>query len=92
MYLISALSAIFFCSGETEKWAKKTPIQRKTEKSLKNLRSIGVNLDLEQHGISMDNVRSIHKSLANLQKAGSQPRIRKVITVTLEDANFDIEN
>lgn len=92
MYLIGAISAVFFCSGETETWAKKTPIQRKTEKSLKNLRSIGVHLDLEQHGISMDNVRSIHKSLANLQKAGSQPRIKKVITVTLEDPTFHIDN
>lgn len=92
MYCIAALSAVFFCSGDTESWARKTPIQRKTEKSLKNLRSIGVHLDLEQHGISMDNVRSIHRSLASLQKAGSQPRIKKVITITLDDPNFHIEN
>lgn len=84
------MSAILLCSGEIDPWAKKTPIQRKTEKSLKNLQSIGVNLDLKASGIDLNNLKS-QKSLKHFEKVNSYIKSSHTLSAmdTANNINFD---
>lgn len=93
IYCIGALSAILLSSAEVEPWAKKTPIQRKTEKSLKNLKSLGIHLDLAASGIDINNLRSAN-NLASVNKivriatVEDAPGIEKKTNVLFDDPRF----